>query len=218
MEEGRTQGSPLQVIVLLFTMPDTKVQYRAILKVLVNAVLNCMLEKRRDEMDENPMEPEITDRADVKTMEPENVLLTADGQKFLNQTRPWVRFMSIMVFIGAAVSLLAGLMSFLLEVTGGLVSARNQVFEGLSGGGFILGLIYFIMAIFYIPPGMFLSRYASAIRTLESEGTSSALESALKYQKSFWRYVGIFTVVCLIVTAAAITFSLAVGLFMFLNR
>ena len=169
-------------------------------------------------MDENPIEPEITDRADVIAMEPEEVLLTADGRKFLKQTRPWVRFMSIIVFIGAAVSLLVGLMSFLFEVTGSLFGAQDEVFGGLRGGGFILGLVYFVLAILYIPPGIFLTRYAAAIRTLESTGTSKALENALKYQKSFWRYIGMLTVVSLIVAAAVIAFSFAVALFMFVNR
>ena len=199
-------------------MPDTKVQYRAILKVLVNAALNCMLEKRRDEMDENPMEPEITDRADFKAIEPEDVLLTADGRKFLSQTRPWVRFLSIMLFICVAFSLLGALTVMIVTITGGIFNMGNEAFKTLPGGGFAIGLLYLVMAVLYIPPGIFLSRYASAIRYLESTPDSQALERALKFKKSFWRYMGILTVAVLIVMAAAIAFSLAVTLFMFLNR
>ena len=169
-------------------------------------------------MDENPMEPEITERADVKEMEPAGVHLTSDGQKFLNQTRPWVRFMSVMVYIGAAIALLVGLMSFLMELTGSLAGSRNEIFQGMAGGGFLLGFVYFIMPILYIAPGIFLSRYASAIKTLESTGTSEALENALKYQKSFWRYVGILTIISLIVAAALIAFSIIIALFMVVNR
>jgi hypothetical protein len=37
---------------------------------------------------------------------PDEVVLTANGQKFLLQTRPWVRFLSIMVYIFAVFALL----------------------------------------------------------------------------------------------------------------
>jgi hypothetical protein len=177
-----------------------------------------MPEKRRDEMDENPMEPEITDRADVKAIEPEDILLTEDGQKFLNQTRPWVRFFSIMLFISVAFALIGALTVMIVTITGSMFNTGNEAFDTLPGGGFAIGLLYLVMAVLYIPPGLFLSRYASAIRYLESTPTSQALERALKFQKSFWRYMGILTVAGLIIGAAAIAFSLAVGLFMFLNR
>ena len=177
-------------------------------------------------MDENSMDSvpdntpggeEIKPR-DTGAEQPEDVFLTADGQKFLNQTRPWVRFLSIMVFIGAAFTLLGGLMVILVGLTGNFFGAGSGAFDQLPGGGFALGLIYMVMAVLYVPPGIFLSRYASAIKNLESTPTSQGFERALKYQKSFWRYIGIFTVIGLIVLAAALAFSLAVALFMVVNR
>lgn len=177
-------------------------------------------------MDENSTGPVPGDRlggeetmaTDVGTETPESILLTANGRKFLNQTRPWARFLSIMVFIGAAFTLLGGLMVILVGLTGNLFGTESGAFDQLPGGGFALGLIYMVMAVLYVPPGIFLSRYASAIKYLESTPTSQALERALKYQKSFWRYIGIFTVIGLIVLAAVIAFSLAIALFMVVNR
>lgn len=169
-------------------------------------------------MNENPIEPEITQRMDLEDIRPEEILLTPDGQKFLNQTRPWARFLSIMVFIGAAFTLLGALTVMLVTMTGSLFDAGIGAFGLAAGEGFIIGLLYLAMGILYLPPGIFLSRYASAIKNLESTPTSLTLEQALKYQKSFWRYVGILTVIVLIVTAAIIAFSVAVSLFMYLNR
>jgi len=169
-------------------------------------------------MEENSADPISNGMVDVETETPADVLLTADGQRFLNQTRPWVRFMSIIVFIGAAFMVLGGVMLFLVGITGSLANTGNNAFGPMPGGGFGVGLLYLVMAVLYIPPGIFLSRYASAIKNLESTRTSQALDNALKYQKSFWRYIGIFTVVCLVITAAVIAFSLAVVLFMFLNK
>ena len=169
-------------------------------------------------MEENSVDPISNSIVDAETEKPADVLLTTDGQRYLNQTRPWARFMSIMVFIGTAFMVLGGLALFLVGITGNLVTAGNNTFGQIPGGGFGVGLIYLVMAVLYVPPGIFLSRYASAIKALESTRTSQALDKALKYQKSFWRYVGILTVVCLVVTAAALAFSLAVVFFMFLNK
>jgi hypothetical protein len=169
-------------------------------------------------MDENSMDPIPYNTIDVGEAAPADVLLTADGRKFLNQTRPWVRFMSIMVFIGAGFAALCGLSMFLLEATGDMVATKNEAFLGVPGGGFLLGLLYLVLAVVYIAPGIFLSRYATAIKALDSTQTSQALEKALKYQKSFWRYVGILTVISLIVLAAIIAFSLAITFFMLLNK
>ena len=183
-------------------------------------------EQRGGKMDENStgsmpgdrLDSEEAMAPDIGTEKPENVLLTANGRKFLNQTRPWVRFLSIMVFIGAAFTLLGGFMVILVGLTGNFFGAGSGAFDQLPGGGFALGLIYMVMAVLYVPPGIFLSRYASAIKNLESTPTSQGFERALKYQKSFWRYIGIFTVIGLIVLAAALAFSLAVALFMVVNR
>jgi len=131
---------------------------------------------------------------------PDEVLLTANGQKFLNQTRPWVRFLSIMFYILTTFTLLGGLTVLIVTMSGNLFNSENNAFGQLPGGGFELGLLYLVMAILYVPPGIFLSRYASAIKTLESTPASDVLERALKYQKSFWRYVGILTVIVLIIT------------------
>jgi flagellar basal body-associated protein FliL len=176
-------------------------------------------------MDENFTDPKSEDAAAAEEAETESneaaeregVLLTADGQKFLNQTRPWVRFLSIMVFIVTAFMVIGAFMMFLVGITGNLFGSGNEALEIMPGEGFFVGLVYTVMAVLYIAPGILLFRYASAIKILESTRTSEALERALKYQKSFWLYVGIFTVIFLIVTAAAITFFLAVSFFMLLN-
>ncbi len=177
-----------------------------------------MDENSIDSVSDNRLGSEEATPLDDGTVRPEDVLLTANGQKFLNQTRPWARFLSIMVFISAAFTLLGGLMVILVGITGNLIGGGNETLSQLPGGGFTLGLVYLVMAVLFVPPGIFLSRYASAIKTLESTPSALALEKALKYQKSFWRYIGILTVVYLVVIAAVIAFSLAIAMFMVVNR
>jgi hypothetical protein len=104
----------------------------------------------------------------------------------LTQTRPWVRLFSILIFIALG---LAGL-GFLVMLGIG----RSSLGGRMGVGSFIPILI--VMG-FYIPPAIFLWRYADAIRRLQDGGGMPALEEALTNQKSFWKYVGIFAVVML---------------------
>jgi hypothetical protein len=103
----------------------------------------------------------------------------------LAQTRPWVRLMSILTFIALGLSGLG----FLVMLAVG---------RGLGGRMGATSLIPLLIVLgFYIPPAIFLWRYADAIRRLQEGGGMPALEEALSNQKSFWKYVGIFAVVML---------------------
>jgi hypothetical protein len=62
-----------------------------------------------------------------------------------------------------------------------------------------MGLLYVVLAFLYIPPVLYLHRYASRIRDLVRENSFQNLELALGAQKSFWKYLGMFTVITLVI-------------------
>ena len=127
------------------------------------------------------------------------VSLTPAGQQYLSQARPWIRFLSILVFMGFGFVMLFG---FLMAVGGIMLpldDASDTAFGALAGMEFVvIGFFYFFLALLYLPPAVFLWQYASAIQSLERNPSSEALEGALKHQRSFWRYMGILCAVCLI--------------------
>ncbi len=132
--------------------------------------------------------------------------LTPLGQQYLDQTRPWARFMSVMTFVSAGFLALIGFVMLLVGIFGGL-AARETGALGPLGGAIGMGLmavLYLAMACVYIAPGMFLWRYASAIQGLKVSATTGLLEEALKQQRSFWRYVGILTVIVVVVVVMVI--------------
>ena len=132
------------------------------------------------------------------------------AQHYLDQTRPWVRFLSIMAFIGTALMILAslGMMAAVLSRSLGL--GRSSP---LGGAEIVaLGILYIAMACLYIAPGIFLFRYAGAIKTLKAASTSDALENALKHQKSFWRYVGILSAIALGLTVLAVVLAIVISI------
>jgi hypothetical protein len=143
--------------------------------------------------------PEVVPIASAPETPP--VVLTAEAQRHLTKTGPWVRFLSIMMFIGAGFLMLAGI-SLALVALAGMQSPMSPVTTGSlpNGAAFLLGPIYVIVALLtYIVPGLFLFRYASAIKVLKLNPSSLSLEDAIKQQKTFWRYLGILAIILLCV-------------------
>jgi hypothetical protein len=100
----------------------------------------------------------------------------------LQQTRPWVKLMAILSFV----------------VIGGMLVATavaaTKALDFIKVSALVPMLI---LLLFYVPPTLFLWRYAGGIRDLMKGGGQPALEAALRNQKSFWKYVGIFASVLL---------------------
>ena len=112
----------------------------------------------------------------------------------LRQTKPWVRFISVVMFLGSFMMVAGGLMM----VVAGLAGAG-----GLAGGlGVGLGGFYFVLSLIYIAPAVFLWRYANRIGIFVSDGSTGALASALEAQKSFWKFVGIMMLIIIALYAA----------------
>lgn len=115
----------------------------------------------------------------------------------LHQTKPWVRFISVMMLIGSAFMVLGG---FVIIVGGA---------AGAIGASAILGVVYIVMALCYIIPAVFLWKYADGIALFVRERSTGALASALESQKSFWKFVGIFMLVVMAIYAVIIVFVIA---------
>lgn len=121
----------------------------------------------------------------------------------LKATKPWVRFVSIVMFIMVGLSFLGGL--------GILLSSATPALRGV-GFGPVLAIIYWVMGALYLAPAVFLYRFASYINDLLKGGGDVALEMALGSQKSFWRFTGIVTLVVICLYAVFILIAIFAGL------
>jgi hypothetical protein len=119
------------------------------------------------------------------TPPPVGVTVTAATIEHLRRTKPWVRFMSVLAFIGSGVMALVGLLALL-----------GSTFQGLPRGvgSWGIGLVYLLLAVLYIFPALYLWRYADAINSLGNPPDSLALEEAMKHQAAYWRFIGILSV------------------------
>lgn len=139
--------------------------------------------------------------------------LTPLAQQYLDQTRPWVRFMSVVTFASAGLMVVMGLGLLFFGLLGGLAAGNREGFGvlGSAVGAGVLALFYLAVAGLYIAPGLYLARYAKAIERLEANSTPVGLEDVLKHQKSFWRFAGIVTAIGLAVAAVVVGLAIMAG-------
>ncbi len=124
--------------------------------------------------------------------------------EMLRQTRPWVLFLGILCFIGSAFALLAGVGAAIM----GLVAASATSNPVLAFAGFI----YIPLGLLYIYPGLKLVKYGSAIGRLMETRTSFDLEDALTQQKSMWKFMGISTIVMIVLYFLFFIVMIGVGM------
>ncbi|MDE2236027.1 MAG: hypothetical protein KGK44_10870 [Gammaproteobacteria bacterium] len=129
----------------------------------------------------------------------EQAMLTEAGLQHLNKTSPWVKFIAVLAFVGTTIMLLMGLVFLVMGL-----GAGNPSF--MAGG-----LLYLVITlIICLIPGILMWRYSKAIGRIPDDG-QPALEDALARQKSFWKYMGIYTIVILVITVLAMLFAIIYG-------
>lgn len=127
-----------------------------------------------------------------------NVPVTPLMIEHLRGTKPWVRFISIVLFISSALIFLGGFAMIFL-------GSSSRIYGGF---GAIIGVVYILFGILYLAPAYFLHQYASSINDFLQGGGDSAMENALGNQKSFWRFSGILTLVIICLYALFFLFAI----------
>lgn len=112
----------------------------------------------------------------------------------LAQTKPWVRFMSVMVWIGVIFMLLAAAGMLAMNLFGG-ASLKNSPLAGTEMISMVA--FYGVMAFIYIYPAAKLWAYANRIGSLNHSRSTADLNEALGEQRRFWKFIGVMTVTIL---------------------
>ncbi|HEX9391858.1 MAG TPA: DUF5362 family protein [Usitatibacteraceae bacterium] len=111
----------------------------------------------------------------------------------LRGTKGWVKLVGILMFIGAAFTVIAALAMTLggaamRGMGGGAGAAQLGMMVGMAG-------FYLLMAAIYVFLGLHLVRYAGAINRLLADGDGESMEDALQHQQKFWRLAGIMVLI-----------------------
>lgn len=122
----------------------------------------------------------------------------------LLSTKPWVRLCSVMGFIFAVLTIFAAI---------GMFAMGNSI-PGMPMGGGVLGVIYLLLGLLYFMPSFYLHKYASAIALADSTNSSTDIALALGYQKSFWKFAGIVTLIMLVLMVLGIGSAIMIPMMM----
>lgn len=124
----------------------------------------------------------------------------------LRKTRPWVMLMGIITLLGCGLMLMFGLGVM-------VIGAASQVFGPEVGplGVVGIGVVYLILGLLYLVPGIHLLRYAGAIKGMGADPSATAVEQALRRQLAFWRFVGIMMLAVLVAYALIIVVAMLVA-------
>jgi hypothetical protein len=126
---------------------------------------------------------------------PSDSAVSAGALQQLAGTKPWVRFISVLMFVGAGLMVLGGI---------AMMFAGAAIFKNSPNPaplGAIVGIVYLVFAILYIYPALKLWNYASGIAILLASGSVMDLEGALNQQRSFWKFIGVMMLAVLVLYA-----------------
>ena len=113
--------------------------------------------------------------------------------EMLARTRPWVLFLAILGFICCGLMVLSAFSMMVLgsQMTGAGAAAGSAMMMPLC-------VFYIVLAAIYLLPTIKMMKYSSAINTLKYSPTVEALDNALDRQRSFWKTMGIFMIVMIV--------------------
>lgn len=127
----------------------------------------------------------------------------------LSATKPWVRFMSVLMWIGVVLMLLVAAGMGVISSLGVAKSMPSNAFGGVQL--IVLAVIYGIFAFIYIFPALKLWKYANRIVSLGATRSVADLDAALNEQRSFWKFIGVMMIILLCLYVVAIIGVVAVG-------
>ncbi|CAA6818503.1 MAG: Unknown protein [uncultured Thiotrichaceae bacterium] len=142
-------------------------------------------------------------------------LMTDSIVSSLRKTRPWVLLLAILGFIGAAFMVIAAVPMLL---GGGMMGSNMEGMDGLGmfGGGMIIGMgvFYLILGVIYFMASLYLLRYAGSIKRAVAGMQVADLEVALSQQASFWKLMGILTLITIVAIIGMMVVGIGSAVFM----
>lgn len=140
-------------------------------------------------------------------------MVTQGAMLQLKKTKPWVRFISVMMFIGAGFMLLLAVVMAVVGSAGMMQQAGSPFGDKLSGTAFGVGMaaLYGLFSVLYIYPALKLWKYADRIRDLCNSMNSIDLEKALNEQRAFWKFVGVMIITMFALYFVIIIVAMAIG-------
>ena len=131
------------------------------------------------------------------------VKITGSMVDSMRSTRPWTMFLSVLGFIGAGLFLIIGIVMLFMRA---LPRQDAQLANAF------MGVMYIVFAVVYCFPSLYLFKYSNFVKLFYQSKNEGHLESALSYQKSFWKFVGILSIITIVISILGIIAAILIPL------
>lgn len=130
--------------------------------------------------------------------------ITPESELYLKSSASWASFLSIIGFVGITFMIIVGIFSLTMSSFLSDFSDFSKV--NMTG----IGIVYLIMAIFYIFPTYYLFQFGDKMKTALKNHIQSDMDESLKKLKSMFKFIGIMTVIAICISIASIVFAITV--------
>lgn len=133
---------------------------------------------------------------------------TNEAKDFLATAGKWATFLAIMGFIALGFMVIGALGMF--AVGGALGNMGGAGALGMMSGG-VIGGIYLVFAILGFFPTLYLFKFGSKAKQAVNNSTTAELTESLGNLKSYFKFLGIFTIIIIVFYIIAAIAMVAVG-------
>jgi uncharacterized membrane protein YozB (DUF420 family) len=124
---------------------------------------------------------------------------------YLKGASPWLRFIGILAFISAGLTIATGLLFSIFGTLGNNIFAEamsdqidmSAVETTVSGLTILTGIFVIIAGVIGFFPARFIYNFGKRIKTFLQNNSERELELAFKNNKSLWKFIGILTIIYL---------------------
>jgi hypothetical protein len=158
-------------------------------------------------MSDNPYQSPQTAAAAVPALVSSGTLTEA-MVFYLKGASPWLRFVGIVGFIGCGILLVLGILMMIAVPS--LIPELGETLGSITGAS--LGVLYIILGVVGFFPSRFIYCFGARIRNFLRNNSEQELELAFRYNKSFWKFSGIVTIIYLAIIPVVIVIGLVVAI------
>jgi hypothetical protein len=137
-----------------------------------------------------------------------DVILNENTQEYLRKSSPWVRFFAILWVISCIVLVVFGIVMMIIGIVASPYLPDDLAFIG------IMGVLYVVMAGFFIIPMRYLLRCSKALRDFALKDDAEALEPAAKNMKSLLKFCGILSIISIALALVGLVITVIVAVVM----
>jgi hypothetical protein len=153
---------------------------------------------------ESPIIPETSQNSGMP--------LTNNMLQYLVETSPWLRFIGIIGYIGSGLCCFGGIISAIALIIG-----SNVIGDFGGAPVWIFPLIYLPLGAILFFPAHFTYKFGQRIRKYQYSHSNEDMESGFKYNKSYWKFMGILYIIYLAVIPFSVVIAIIAGVAAALN-